>query len=64
MYEVTGERIKQLCEEHNDLYCAHRIVWLKKSKNMRWMRYVARMWEIKNPGVEGIVSMKLDHKEL
>ena len=44
-YEVTGEWRKLHNEELNDLYFSPYIVWVKKSRRMRWAGHVARMWE-------------------
>ena len=43
--EVTGEWRKLRNEELNDLYCSHNIVWMMKSRRMRWATHVARMRE-------------------
>ena len=43
--EVTGEWRKLHNEELNDLYCPPNIVWLMKSRRMRWAGHVARMGE-------------------
>jgi hypothetical protein len=41
--EVTGEWRKLHKEELHDLYCSPIIVWVIKSKRMRWVGHVARM---------------------
>jgi hypothetical protein len=41
--EVTGERRKLHNEELNDLYSLPNIVWVVKSRQMRWAGHVARM---------------------
>jgi len=43
--EVTGERRRLHNEELNDLYCSPNIVWVIKSRRMRWAGYVAHMGE-------------------
>jgi len=41
--EVTGERRKLHNKELNDLYSSQSIVWVIKSKTMRWAGHVAHM---------------------
>jgi hypothetical protein len=43
--EVTGEWRKLHNEELNDLYSFTNIVWVVKSRRMRWAGHVARMGE-------------------
>ena len=43
--EGTGKWRKLHNEELNDLYCSHNIVWVTKSRRMRWVGHVARMGE-------------------
>ena len=42
---MTGEWRKLHNEELNDLYSLPNIVWLVKSRRMRWAEHVARMGE-------------------
>ena len=43
MNEIKGEWRKPHNEERDDLYSLPNIVWMIKSKRMRWAGYVARM---------------------
>ena len=45
--EVIGEWRKLHNEELNDLYYSPNIVWVIKSKRMRWAGHVARIEEIR-----------------
>jgi hypothetical protein len=43
--EVTGERRRLHNEQLNDLYSSPNIIWVIKSRRVRWAGYVARMGE-------------------
>jgi hypothetical protein len=43
MDEVTGEWRKLHNEELHDLYCSLSVVWMIKSRRMRWAGHVAQM---------------------
>ena len=43
--EITGEWRKLHDEELNDLYCSPSIVWVIKSRRIRWAGHVASMGE-------------------
>ena len=45
MDKVTWEWRKLHNEELNDLYSSPNIVWVVKSRRMRWAGHVADMWE-------------------
>ena len=43
--EVTGEWRKLHNEELHDLYCSPNIIWVIKTRIVRWVGHVARMGE-------------------
>jgi hypothetical protein len=49
----TGEWRNPHVEEHNDLYCSPNIVWVIKSRRMRWAGHVTRMGEMRILGLGG-----------
>ena len=57
--EVTGEW-RRLHNELNDLYSSPNIVWVIKSRRMRWAGHVARMGEER--GVYGVLVGKPEGK--
>jgi hypothetical protein len=58
--EVTGEWRKLHNEELNDLYCSPNIVWVIKSRRMRWAGHVARMGDRR--GLYGVLVEKPEGK--
>ena len=56
--EVTGEWRRLHNEEINDLYSSLNIVWVIKSRRMRWAGHVARMGEER--GVYRVLAGKPD----
>jgi hypothetical protein len=58
--EVTGECRKLHNEELNDLYSLLNIVWVVKSRRMRWAGHVARMGE--DRGVHRVLVGKPEGK--
>jgi len=56
--EVTGEWRKLHSDELNDLYSSPNIVWIIKSKRMRWAGHVARVGERR--GIYGVLVGKSD----
>jgi len=56
--KVTGEWRKLYNEELNDLYSSPNIVWVIKSRRMRWVGHVARMGEER--GVHRVLVGKLE----
>ena len=46
--EVTGDWRKLHNEELHDLYCSLNIIWVIKSRIMKWVAYVARTGEKRN----------------
>jgi len=59
--KVTGEWRRLHNEELNDLYSSPNIVWVIKSRRMRWARHVARMGEER--GVYRVLVGKLEGTE-
>ena len=59
-YEVTGEWRKLHNEELNDLYSSPNIVWVIKSRRMRWAGHLARMGE--NGGEYRVLAGKPEGK--
>ena len=43
--KVTGDWRKLHSEELNDLYCSPNIVWVIKSRSLRWAGHIARVGE-------------------
>ena len=58
--KVTGEWRRLHNEELNDLYCSPNIVWVIKSRRMRWAGHVAHMGEER--GVYKVLVGKLEGK--
>jgi hypothetical protein len=58
--KVTGELVKLHNEELNDLYSLPNIVWVVKSRRMRWAGHVARMGEER--GVHRVLAGKPEGK--
>ena len=58
--KVTGEWRKLHNEELNDLYSSPNIVWVIKSRRMRWVGNVARMGE--RSGVYKVLVGKAEGK--
>jgi hypothetical protein len=60
--EVTEEWRKLHNEELNDLYCSPIILWVIKSRIIRWARHIARMGERR--GVYRVLVGKSEGKRL
>jgi len=60
--EVTGEWRGSHNEEVNDLYCSPNIVWVIKSRRMRWAGHVACMGE--DRGVYRVLVGETGGKEI
>jgi hypothetical protein len=58
--EVTGEWRKLHNEELNDMYSLPNIIWVVKSRRMRWAGHVARMGE--DRGVHRLLVEKPEEK--
>ena len=58
--EVTGECRKLQNKELNDLYSSANIVWVIKSKRMRWAEHEPCMW--KRTGAFRILVVKHEGK--
>jgi hypothetical protein len=58
----NGERRKHHNEELHDLYCSHTIVWVIKSRKMRWPGHVACMGKVR--GVCKVLLGKPEGKRL
>jgi hypothetical protein len=61
-YTLTASWRKLHKEELNDLYCSPNIVWVIKSRRMRWAGHVAYMGERR--GVHGVLVRKPEGKRL
>jgi len=60
--EVTGEWGKLHNEELNDLYSAPNIFQMIKSRRIRWVGHVARLW--KRRGAHGVLVGKPEGRDL
>ena len=58
--KVTGEWRKLHNKELTDLYCSQNIIWLIKSRKMRWAGHVARMGERRS--AHRVLVVNLDGK--
>ena len=58
--EVTGGRIKLRNEERQEVYSSPNIIWVIKSRIMRWAGHVARMGERR--GINKVLVGKPDEK--
>jgi hypothetical protein len=59
--EVRGEWRKLHNEELNDLYSSHNIVWMIKTRRMRWTGHVAYMGERR--GVYSVLVRNLKERD-
>jgi hypothetical protein len=60
---VTGDWRRLHIEEVHNLYASPNIIRVIKSRRLRWMRYVARMGDMRN-AYSNVVGLKgRDHSE-
>ena len=45
---VTADLRTLLTEQHHRLYCSPSIIWVKKSRRMKWAGHVARKGDSRN----------------
>ena len=60
--EVKGQWRKLHNEEFSDLYCSPHIVWVIKSRRMKWTEHVARMG--KRRGLDVVLVLRPEGKGL
>jgi hypothetical protein len=58
--KVTGEWRKLNNEELTDMYCSPNIVWVKKSRRLKWFEHVAHTGERK--GAYNLLLWKSERK--